>query len=685
MALPVRLLSLLLTMAFCLSAAASPHALSEDDKKSAGLILTEAEGTISSLEEKYQVLRSFQVLGIKREELITCGQVKEILTSSSSLGKDVFYASKIGEVLQCQFSETDLKVTASNLLSSLSNGDDLLDLRFSIGTLAIVKNWIKDDLILENAGAIFHKIKALGEEDGTFKYVVNDEGTSARAAGLALEAFTDLIKIASPAIEEAKIRYIRGVASKLFESFERYEDGTFFFGEKSVDGLHGGGGALATTSYVIKGVTAIASITSGQLEISAEKIVGVAKFFLSAGIQGSHVDLFHVLDALGALDRNSFLVPLVMSIQSTVLSLTSKDTLKVSTTTVLGSPVAATVTLRKAVKAPEKTPFLSNQVLESDDNKAIHVFDLVHNSVDIGTYDLTFKVKPLEEGKYAVDSISTGRVLVTGVVSIAEVEVGVLDSDTGSADFMKKWDPSSKELVSLFATHLQKLRFSLDVLTPLKATFKPHQAFVKLKHESKVEHLFLLKPSGKNLELSLDLLRLVEKLNYLSGVYTIELIIGDAAMENPAMWSLGTVELDLPEPPEGTTKPSFLAQVPSKYGPKPEITHVFRPADKRAPPTLSNPFLILSLLPLLGFLVGLKLLNTNIKSFPSSGLPMLAAVVFHVGIASILGLYILFWLKFNLFQTLKLLGVLATLLTVPGYYILSHLADSSSAVKIKSA
>lgn len=31
-------------------------------------------------------------------------------------------------------------------------------------------------------------------------------------------------------------------------------------------------------------------------------------------------------------------------------------------------------------------------MLESDDDKAIHRFDPVHEKIDIGTYDLTFKV-----------------------------------------------------------------------------------------------------------------------------------------------------------------------------------------------------------------------------------------------------------------------------------------------------
>lgn len=82
--------------------------------------------------------------------------------------------------------------------------------------------------------------------------------------------------------------------------------------------------------------------------------------------------------------------------------------------------------------------------------------------------------------------------------------------------------------VSLSANHLQKLRLSFQLTTPLGHVFKPHQvcsflislyywffsvhffdlltsmqAFFKLKHESQVEHIFLVKTSGKKSELVL--------------------------------------------------------------------------------------------------------------------------------------------------------------------------------------
>lgn len=681
-------LILRLEILFCLSyiAAASFHALSQSERAAVERLFGSADDGITSLEDKYRALRSLQVLGIKRDERTTCERVTEILAASSYALNETFYATKIADILSCPLPNDDLKAVAGNMLSVLRDNPTLLDLHYSIGTLALIKaqNGIEEDLALESAIDIFKTVKALGQVDGTWKYSLNEGETSARAAGIALETLAGLIRIAGSAIEESMIVHISSATSKLFDSIESYDDGAQYFDEKSVDALISTGGPLSVTSTVVRGVTTFAEAVPGRLKISAEKMVGLANFFLTIGLPANCDDAFYQLDALGSLEANSLVVPLVLFVPNSVISLTSRDMLEVSVTTVLGTPIPATVTLVKANKAESKKALVSsNKVLERDANGVTHRLDLLATNFDLGKYDLKFQVKPFDEGRYSAGAFSNIQIIVTGNAKVLNVEIGIFDSDTGSPDTLKKWNPSTKEAFSLFATHRQKLHLSLDVVSPLDEPFLPHQVFVKLRHESNVEHLFLVIPNGKHLELNLDFLGLVEQLNYLSGVYTMELIVGDSSMENSFLWVLGTIELDLPEASEGVAKPFTVADIQSLYGPKPEITHVFRPAEKRPPPPLSNAFLVLTLLPLLGFLAGPKLLSTNMRSFPTSGLPMLAALAFHGGIASILGLYILFWTKLNLFETLRFLGVLAIFLVIPGHYLLSYLADTSS--KVKSA
>lgn len=78
--------------------------------------------------------------------------------------------------------------------------------------------------------------------------------------------------------------------------------------------------------------------------------------------------------------------------------------------------------------------------------------------------------------------------------------------------------------------------------------------------------------------------------------------------ENSYLLELGNIDLDLPEPPEKASgAPPQPVDLYLRYGPKAEITHIFRSPEKRPPPELSLAFFALVLLPILGFVVGVSL------------------------------------------------------------------------------
>lgn len=79
--------------------------------------------------------------------------------------------------------------------------------------------------------------------------------------------------------------------------------------------------------------------------------------------------------------------------------------------------------------------------------------------------------------------------------------------------------------------------------------------------------------------------------------------------ENSFLRALGHVELDLPEPPEKAAHPPPQPVDPYlRFGPKQEISHIFRAPEKRPPKELSLAFLALTLLPFVGFLIGVSLI-----------------------------------------------------------------------------
>ena len=90
-------------------------------------------------------------------------------------------------------------------------------------------------------------------------------------------------------------------------------------------------------------------------------------------------------------------------------------------------------------------------------------------------------------------------------------------------------------------------------------------------------------------------------------------ILFDLFQENYFLQPLGFVELDLPDAPEKAPRPPPQAVDPySRYGPKAEITHIFRAPEKRPAKELSLAFSGLVLVPFFGYLAGVCLLT-----FPS--------------------------------------------------------------------
>lgn len=116
------------------------------------------------------------------------------------------------------------------------------------------------------------------------------------------------------------------------------DDGTYYFDEKHVGAL-GHQSPLSASASVVRGITAVAAVTSENLnvcliistfqilgipcvtwfscklylllhinldfnlQLPGDKILGLAKFFLGVGIPGSAQDLYHQIDALSCLEN----------------------------------------------------------------------------------------------------------------------------------------------------------------------------------------------------------------------------------------------------------------------------------------------------------------------------------------------------------------------------------------------
>ncbi|KAL2487994.1 Dolichyl-diphosphooligosaccharide--protein glycosyltransferase subunit 2 [Forsythia ovata] len=648
---------LLASIALVCDSAAIFNPISDAHRSAALELFSPSDGSFGSLEETYEAIRTFEALRVNR-------------------------------ILKCELNDKAFAGIVTRLKDSVNAANSLLDFYHSIGGLTLIKDQTSEvDVHLEDADRIFRSIKALSQSDGRWRYSSNNPESSTYAAGIALETLAGVVSLASSEIDHSLVATLKNDIMKLFDGVERYDDGAYYFDEKFVD-AHGHQDPLSASSSVVRGITAFATATGESLNLPGDKTLGLAKFFLGIEIPGSAKDLYHQIDALACLENSRVSVPLILSLPATVLSVSRKDQLEVRVNTVLGSASPPlSVKLMQIFSSGSKDASVIDQELKFDPERAVHVLETLPENVDVGKYIFSFEISlqdPEHKKRYMTGGRTKVPVYITGVIEVNNAEIAVLDSDIGSIELQKKLDLSGENDVALSANHLQKLRLSFQLNTPLGHTFKPHQVFLKLRHESGVEHIFVVGNSGKKFEIILDFLGLVEKFFYLSGKYDIQLTVGDSVMENSFLRPLGHVELDLPDAPEKAARPPPQPIDPySRYGPKAEITHIFRAPEKRPPRELSLAFSGLVLLPFFGFLAGLLRLRANLKNFPRSTVPATFAILFHLGIASVLLLYALFWFKLDLFTTLKALGFLGIFLMFVGHRTLSHLASVSA--KLKSA
>ncbi|GBG59135.1 hypothetical protein CBR_g32152 [Chara braunii] len=549
-----------------------------------------------------------------------------------------------------------------------------------------------------------NRVKALGSaSDGTWSKEKGGK-TTATSTGFAFQAVAaiadllgggadgqDSLSASSPS-GAATVAAIAGYVPKLFSTAETSDDGRLRFEDQE-------NGALIATASVLTGLSALLEVPAVQSAVkwSGDKLAAGTNFLLTEAATTTYPsEALFVLESVDMLSRNPIAVPLVISlISSPAISFGADEKLKVAVTNPSGDRLnEMTVVLESATRvggSSKKQPVaLKNKRLKEvplpEGVMSIYELAVPMDSFDLGKYEIRLTATPSPYETHYLPADVTSVIKVTGVVDVGDVKLAVLDSDTGLPSKETSLAYGTSGTAAISATHLQKLRLSFKLKSPSGRPFLPQQAFVKFVHvSSSTAHLYVAKPDdkGEALAVQLDFLEAMEKSNFLSGAYSISLIVGDACMENPLLWALGELDLDLPKPPlskptssstEGSSRLPKMAT--PQYGPQPEIEHVFRKPEKQPPAYVSYAFCGLLLLPFFGFLYGLSKAEANLKSFPTSGLPLLASVAFVGGIFSILLVYALFWWKWNLFTTIKLLLPLGTFTAFTGHFALSFLADA---------
>jgi len=478
---PAALIVLLLAAAFApISSAVRP--VSDAHRSAAAeLFAPSADGSFGDLERTYEAVRTFQILGLEKYKSVTGKACKfaadKLAAPASSATKDLFHAARISGVLGCSVDAGVYDGVVARLKAVIKDTNSLLEFYYSVGGLLSIKEQ-GHNVVLSDAESTFHAIKALSQSDGRWRYDTNSAESSTFAAGIALEALAGVVALADAEVDPSMVGVVKNDIVKLFDTIKSYDDGTFYFDEKHVDATEYKG-PIMTSASVVRGVTSFATVATGKLNIPGEKVLGLGKFFLGIGLPGSAKDCFNQIESLSFLENNRVFIPLILSLPSKVFSLTSKDQLKVEVTTVFGSAAPPLkVNLVQVLGSDSKVITSENKDLQFDLDNNVHYLDIAALKIDVGKYSLVFEISLKEqehESVYATGGRNTENVFITGLIKVDKAEIGISDNDAGTVESIQKLDLLKDTKVSLSANHLQKLRLSFQLTTPLGHTFKPHQ------------------------------------------------------------------------------------------------------------------------------------------------------------------------------------------------------------------
>ncbi|PAV71052.1 hypothetical protein WR25_19955 [Diploscapter pachys] len=259
--------------------------------------------------------------------------------------------------------------------------------------------------------------------------------------------------------------------------------------------------------------------------------------------------------------------------------------------------------------------------------------------------------------------------------NVLEFRVGVLEKD-GQPDGTNTHNVAlfSKYASVIESDHTKRIHISFKVQD--KATgsaVKPHQVFVIFEHSpSAAEVVYVADAVANGYTLDINLPKSHTDFDGLSGSYKARLVIGDGAIKKSIDWHFADFKLSVPAQPD---KPVPKSQQ-IIYETLPEIQHKFRQPEKRPPSFVSDTFTIVCLAPLALLLILWLGIGINFGNLPLSLWPLL----FHGGLCGLFGLYFVFWLRLNMFETLKYLALIGAFTFIAGNRVLRSLANSNKLV-----
>lgn len=314
-------------------------------------------------------------------------------------------------------------------------------------------------------------------------------------------------------------------------------------------------GGLSITALIINGVLKFSKSINSVAPLTEDQLHKFITYFLSRSVVLQPKGASFLIEVLNTIASDKKTAPIGISFIGNGQVFPETQELNIRIVDILGKPVQpapSSVTGTITSKA-------DNSVLGSN-------LAFTPRSSDRTAYSLSLKTLKFKQGSYIVDIKAdsytqslTFKVLTQ--VKVASLEIGVGESDSTSA-LQKHTVTYPKKLdVVLNADQQQKILVKallVDEITNSPITV--HQAFVLFEDDKKSREVIFVaeQDSSKAYKFDLDVGARAVYFQHKSGVYSLELIVGDSSIANSFRWHLADIELKFSEAKDNSGKNTLL-------------------------------------------------------------------------------------------------------------------------------
>lgn len=422
-------------------------------------------------------------------------------------------------------------------------------------------------------------------------------------------------------------------------------------------------GGLSITALIINGALRVSSANKKPLPLPAEQTKKFTTYFLARKSVTQAKGASLLLESLKTIQSEKSISPIAIRVADNGQITPEDAVLKIRICDLLGEPL-------KEKPANVKITIIS----KADNKKVVDGENLVPVAADLSLYKIDLKQKQLQKGGYKVE-VAAGAykqsnlpINILGRVRLEKLEISISEADSQTPIKKASIAANGKFPEVYNLDNQQKLNLRFDLLDDQTSkVISVHQAFVRFSDDSGAEIVFVAEQDVvKAYKFEMDVGARASDFAGKSGAYSVDLVIGDASLVNSFVRNLGQINLKF----SIESKKEQSNSAPLRKA-RPEIHHMFREPEKRPPRFVSDVFAGLCFAPILILFILWGRLGINVSNFSFS----LSAIGFHGGLGAIFALFLCFWLKLDMFQTIQYLLGLSILTFLCGNRVLRYIAS----------